>query len=138
MRKGDGMLLSSVISLGLEYDVRQDGTAIVTSIGSCTDKDIVIPQFYEGKTVVAIAPDAFARQNEIVSIKLPVSVTVIGKNAFASDNWFVGGLGSLTKEVTITYEGTKDEWNKIEKASGWDANTKKITVNCTDGTLTYN
>lgn len=77
------MLLSSVISLGLEYDVRQDGTAIVTSIGSCTDKDIVIPQFYEGKTVVAIAPDAFARQNEIVSIKLPVSVTVIGKNAFA-------------------------------------------------------
>jgi len=77
------MLLSATISIGLEYDFCRDGTATVTSIGSCTDSHIVIPQFVEGKTVVAIADNAFAGKSEILSVKLPCSVTSIGKKAFA-------------------------------------------------------
>ncbi len=77
------MLLSTTISLGLEYDLCQDGTARVISIGSCKDVNIVVPQFIDGKTVVAISENAFSRQSDIVSVKLPSTVTSIGKNAFA-------------------------------------------------------
>ena len=77
------MLLSTTISIGLDYELNQDGTAVVTGIGSCKDVNISIPQFIEGKTVVSVASDAFARQDQIVSIKLPSTVTHIGRNAFA-------------------------------------------------------
>ena len=77
------MLLSTTISLGLEYRFSQDGTATVISVGSCSDRNIIIPRFIEGKNVVAVAENAFAGQNQILSIKLPPSVTTIGKGAFA-------------------------------------------------------
>ncbi len=77
------MLLSTTISLGLEYELRQDGTAVVISIGSCKDNNIIIPQFIEGKTVTAVADDAFSNNNDIVSVKLPSSLISIGKNSFA-------------------------------------------------------
>lgn len=87
--------------------------------------------------VKEIGSKAFAGTADLKNVTIPKSVEKIGKNAFANDDWIVGGLGSLTKQITITYAGTKEDWNKIEKANGWDNNTKKITVNCTDGTLTY-
>ena len=87
--------------------------------------------------VQEISSKAFAGTAGLKNVTIPKSVTKIGKNAFAEDNWLVGGLGSLTKQITITYEGTKEDWNRIEKAVDWDKNTRKITVNCTDGTLTY-
>ena len=77
------MLLSTTVSLGLEYEVRRDGTAVLMSIGSCADSCITVPQFFEGKTVVAVADNAFRGNCEIISIKLPSTVTVIGKNSFA-------------------------------------------------------
>ena len=87
--------------------------------------------------VEEIGSKAFAGTASLKNVTIPKSVTKIGKNAFAEDDWLVGGLGSWTKQITITYEGTKKEWNDIDKADGWDDNTRKITVNCTDGTLTY-
>ena len=77
------MLLSTTVSFGLEYEVRRDGTAVLKSIGSCYDSCISVPQFFEGKTVVAVADNAFRGNSQIVSIKLPATVTVIGKSAFA-------------------------------------------------------
>ena len=77
------MVLSSTVSFGLEYEVRRDGTAVLTSLGTCKDCCITVPQFHEGKTVVAVADGAFKSNSEILSIKLPASVTTIGKNAFA-------------------------------------------------------
>ena len=77
------MLLSTTVSFGLEYEVRRDGTAVLTAIGSCTDTCITVPQFFEGKTVVAVADNAFKGNSDIISIKLPSSVSSIGKNAFA-------------------------------------------------------
>lgn len=77
------MLLSSTVSFGLEYEIRRDGTAILTSIGSCKDACISVPQFVEGKTVVAVADNAFKGNLQIISVRLPLSVTYIGQNAFA-------------------------------------------------------
>ena len=54
----------------------------VTGIGDCTDKEIKIPESYEGKPVKAIAANAFWGKTEITSLNIPKSVESIGNNAF--------------------------------------------------------
>ena len=54
----------------------------VTGIGDCTDKEIKIPESYEGKPVKAIAANAFWGQTGITSLKIPKSIESIGNNAF--------------------------------------------------------
>jgi len=36
---------------------------------------------------------------------------------------------------SITYTGTKAEWNLIDKGSNWDENTPGYTIHCTDGDI---
>ena len=57
-------------------------TCAVNGIGSCTSKDIVIPEYIDGLRVTAIEENAFYGST-INSIVIPVSVREIGKNAFA-------------------------------------------------------
>ena len=54
----------------------------VTGIGDCTDKEIKIPESYEGKPVKAIAANAFWGQTGITSFNIPKSIESIGNNAF--------------------------------------------------------
>ena len=54
----------------------------VTGIGDCTDKEIKIPESYEGKSVKAIAANAFWGQTGIASLNIPKSIESIGNNAF--------------------------------------------------------
>jgi hypothetical protein len=114
--------MNNRISNGLEYVFCKNGTALLSSIGSCTDVDIVVPEFVEGKTVTGVAEGAFARSSEIRSVVLPITVSAIGKNAFAwchnlefvsasgvveiDDKAFIGcdslsdlGLGSKIKRI---------------------------------------
>ena len=45
----------------LAYKLNDDGSGYtVTGIGTCTDKDVIIPETYRGKPVVAIGEGAFA------------------------------------------------------------------------------
>ena len=74
------------ISLGLEYKI-QNGFAILCSVGSCNDSDIVVPEYYEGKIVASVSDNAFSRCENLISIKLPSSVVSIGKSAFAWCNY---------------------------------------------------
>ena len=76
------MQINRMISIGLEYSISKN-CVTVCSIGSCEDVDIVIPEFIEGKTVVAIADNAFTRNSDIKSVTLPQSLSFIGKSAFA-------------------------------------------------------
>ena len=71
-------------SSGIEYKFGKNGTASIVSVGSCTDKHIIIPEFFEGKTVTAVEDGAFSNCDGIVSITLPHTVSQIGKNAFDS------------------------------------------------------
>ena len=59
------------------------------------------------------------------TITIPHGVTHIGRFAFY-------GCNNLH---TVVYQGTKDEWNSIVKASGWASNVGSYTVRCTDGDL---
>jgi len=70
-------------SEGLEYSFDYiNGYYEVNGIGTCTDTNIVIADFYEGSPVGAIALFAFKNCREIKSVIIPDSVISIGYGAF--------------------------------------------------------
>ena len=56
-------------------------------------------------------------------IEIPASVTIIGADAFSG----------CSKLESITFKGTKAQWNKIEKYSGWNDSVPATKVVCSDG-----
>ena len=69
-------------SVGLEFDEYEGGYAVI-GIGSCTDKEILIPSTHNGKPVVAIGVSAFERNASIEYVMIPDSVTTVRSGAFA-------------------------------------------------------
>ena len=69
-------------SVGLAYEDNGQGLCWITGIGSCTDKDIIVPSSIGGSKVYAIVANAFTNQKSITSITLPETLEVIGKGAF--------------------------------------------------------
>ena len=59
--------LSKQYSQGLAYEVSETNSAecIITGIGSCTDKNIVIPSYINGMRVAGIADGAFSPKSEL-------------------------------------------------------------------------
>ncbi len=81
-------------SQGLSFSSRGDGTCELVGIGSCTDRDIVIPdESPDGDRVTAIAGSAFIGCKTIDSVKLPAGISVIGDYAF---------YASSIKSITLT------------------------------------
>ena len=83
--------------------------------------------------VQEIGSDAFAGTAGLKNVTVSASVTSVGANAFSSD-W-----GSLSqKQVTITYDGTWEQWQAI-CGDNWDSglgNGSKVV--CTDATYVLN
>lgn len=75
-------------SQGLDYSENSDGTYTITGMGSCTDTEIILPQYHNGKSVTAIAESAFSGwdnefiENEVIGLAIPASITSIGNGAF--------------------------------------------------------
>ena len=70
-------------SQGLEFIKNNEGTnCAVKSIGTCTDKDIVIPNTYDGLPVVGIFSEAFMGNTNITSVVIPDNVILIYDSAF--------------------------------------------------------
>lgn len=63
---------------------------------------------------------------DIQSVTISENVTSIGDGAFA-------GCENL---IEIIFNGTKEQWEAIEKGSCWDYNTGDYVVRCTDGEIT--
>lgn len=114
------------ISVGLSYVKNSDGTYTVDGKGNCGDTEIIIPDFYNGQKVVAIADEAFMNNKNITSVVIGNNVTTIGKRAF----YYCSNLTSVTigssvstivdqafyacdRISTVYYKGTAAEWNKI-------------------------
>ena len=65
-------------SRGLIYKISDDGTyAILTDIGSCTDKNIVVASNYNGYPVKEIYNYAIAKNNTVESVTIPDSVETV-------------------------------------------------------------
>ena len=71
-------------SKGLNFTLSEDKKSyIVVDMGSCTDKNISVPDTYEGLPVSGIAPNAFKNATTLEKVVLPESITVIGDNSFS-------------------------------------------------------
>jgi hypothetical protein len=98
----------------------------VTSIGvqafdNCGLTSIVIPD-----GVTSISDWAFGSCENLTSVVIPDSVTSIGDAAFCY-------CDSLT---SIHFDGTKAQWQAIDKDNSWDSFTGgNYTVCCTDGEI---
>lgn len=66
---------------GLEYKAFGN-YAVLVGIGSCTDKDIVISDTYNGLPVTEIWHEAFSGVKGMTSVKIPEGVTYIESSAF--------------------------------------------------------
>jgi len=76
-------------------------------------------------TVTAIGSAAFMRCDSLASITLPGSITAIEENLFLD-------CGALQ---TINYEGTKAQWNALEKGRNWHFEVPATEVVCSDGSV---
>ena len=98
----------------------------VTSIGSgAFYKCRGLTSVTIGNAVTSIGNSAFYDCSNLTSVTIPDSVTSIGSSAFE-------GCTGLTR---IDFDGTKAQWNAIEKGNGWGRNTGSFTIYCTDGTI---
>lgn len=119
---------------GLESIEVENGNTIYRSEGNCLIKiksktlilgckNSVIPS--DG-TVTKIGSYAFYNCDGLTGITIPNSVTIIAFYAF-------GGCGGL---VGLTYKGTRNEWNAVEKFTGWNKGCPSgLRIYCDDGVL---
>lgn len=91
------------------------------------DKDVVI----DDNGVVVEPADFF-----IFDYTIPADVKKIGRYAFDVDN-YDDPRGESDSDFELTYEGTKEQWLKIEKGENWDGN-KVAVVHCSDGDIQIN
>ena len=90
-------------SEGLEYSLNSDGNGYtVTGIGTCTDKELIIPSEYNAKPVTGIGNSAFSGCTWLTSVIIPDSVTSIGGSAFEDCT----GLTSITIPDSVTSIGS--------------------------------
>lgn len=93
-------------SEGLDYWYNSDSCE-VSGIGTCTDRDIVIPPEYDGLPVTGVRTSSFSNREELTSISIPDGVTFIGYGAFQGCTSLesVSIPDSVTEIQTLAFEG---------------------------------
>lgn len=90
------------------------------ALSACRQLDnVIIP---DGVTVI---DNMLFEYSGITKITIPMSVTTISVDAFHY----------CSKLTDITYNGTVEQWKKVNKGSRWDESTGKYTVHCVDGDI---
>lgn len=102
-----------------------------------------------GNGLKSIGNYALERCVSLSCITIPDSITLIGKYAFFScENLERISLGKELTEIgenafsycspnmNITFNGTKIQWDGIEKVLSWDSCLGNYTIHCTDGDKT--
>ena len=112
-------------SEGLEYSLNSDGNGYtVTGIGTCTDKELIIPSEYNAKPVTSIGNVAFSGCTGLTSVTIPNSVTSIGSSAFSDCT----GLTSVTIPGSVTSIGNNAFYNCYSLIEVYNKSTLSITA----------
>ena len=85
---------------GLLY-VQSGDHYVLIGIGTCTEKNIVIAEEYEGLPVTEIGNGAFRNHDSILSVQIPYGITKIGEYAF----YDCDGLAEITIPDSVTEMG---------------------------------
>ena len=118
-------------SLGLAYTIDKNEVTI-TGIGSCADKDLVIPDRIEGLPVTAIGYCAFRYDSQLESISIPASINYIGNCAFDYCKNLKGVyISDLSAWCNATIVRHGDSWasgsNPLFRAGNLYLNGKLVT-----------
>jgi hypothetical protein len=109
----------------LEYVCFSSGECTVHGVGDWNGTELVIPAILGGCRVTGIGNNLFLGcYEDVVSVKIPSSVTKIAKYAF-------GGA----RISHIYYDGTMEQWEAIEREPKWDLYVHNCTVHCADGDI---
>ncbi len=130
---------------GLDFTLSTDGDYyIVSGMGTATDTDIVIPALYNGKSVKKIGNGAF-QLSQITSLSIPDGVTEIDERAFLYSSVTkitipasVTSIGNnafyfCSKLTDINFNGTKAQWNAIQRDDSLEQYATNCIIHCTDG-----
>ena len=85
---------------GLSFTLRGNVYEL-TSIGTCTDINVLIPDTYQNKAVTSIGSSAFKNCSTLIRITIPDSVTSIGSSVFSG----CSGLKSIAIPDGVTSIG---------------------------------
>lgn len=98
-------------SEGLQYTLIGEGDDayyVLSGIGSCMDKVIVVPTTYDGKAVKGISATAFAQENTTVEV-----IQILW-----DDEWDItieeGAFAGLTNLKTVWFENSIEEWFEVD------------------------
>lgn len=110
-------LSSSSITLTPYPETGETEYYMVTDVNaSDTNISIEIPAYVGTVPVTVVSEGAFDGFDNLHAIKIPNTVTTLEKNMFP-------GSGTSRQTITIYYEGTKDQWNNLNKvdanSGGW-------------------
>ena len=132
------------------YVINPDsGLVTVAGKGTYDEANIVIPETYIDLEVVAIDDSAFDGCTYLQTVYIPQTINKIGNSAFSrctalniveihshtitlGENVFAG----CTQLKNIAFNGTIEEWYKIEKGDRWNPPCDFI-VYCSDGHIAY-
>lgn len=114
-------LSTSSITLEPVYDANEVLThyKVVDAAETVENVVIAIPPYVGTVPVASLGEGAFAGFDNLHAVVIPHNIKHIGVGALA-ENWKNGTFGSDKGEtITIYYEGTYEEWQKIKLDTGW-------------------
>lgn len=115
---------SSLVNITIPFGVTSIGKSAFS--GCCALVSVTIED-----GVTSIGERAFEECSELAAITLPDSISEIGEYAFYTSDKYLN---------KITFLGKKAKWDAIRKGENWCRTSKwttHLTVDCTDGSVSY-